>query len=289
MIMQPASSGPWVFVATSVFLACLAQGCAGQSSAPRLVCGVCEEPGRFVRLQAFFPSDRAAGREQFTHPLSLSTEQWAAILGSLRVQTTSSLTYLFNKKETDQPVFRLEEIAGLSEALSKAFAQAEPHEVVVFGLTDRTESGLTKMTTGGWFVRGEELHFILANYRFAVSMQSIRERLERDPLRPNTGRLFELLAEPYQRPVIGDRLVHSPLEPDPAELAVTYRPLLASRSFSVPKTDNELRREGGGGGPTSPASEPIEQRLERLKRLRDQGLITEEDYREKKRQLLEGL
>ena len=41
---------------------------------------------------------------------------------------------------------------------------------------------------------GADLHLVLANYRFVVTMPSIRELLTKDPLRPNTGRTFELVA-----------------------------------------------------------------------------------------------
>lgn len=243
-----------------------------------MVCGACEEPDRFIRIQALAAVGRSDVRDRFTHPLSLSPDEWASILASLRVQTGTSVFLFLTKKEPDQPVFRPEEVADLSQSLSKAFAQAQPDELVVFGLTDRAD-GLMRMTTGGWFARGGQLHFILANYRFTVSMESIRERLSRDPLRPNTGLTFELLAGPHQTLVSDRRLVRLTVEPDPVELALAYQPLLASSEARSPST--------GPSAAAPPVS--LEERLDRLKHLHDRGLISESEYRDKKKQLLEGL
>lgn len=176
----------------------------------------------------------------------------------------------------------------MSDALSKAFMQMQPNEVVVFGLIEREASGLMKMTTGGWFARDDRLHLVLANYRFAVTMDSVRELLVKDPLRPNTGRTFDLVAGPYQRLVTENRLVQLKLDPDPVELAVAYHSLLAPATEPMTgagTATGQVAPSTGSERPVSPASS-LEERLDRLKRLRESGRITEEEYREKRKELL---
>jgi len=279
--MSTTHSGPGgAAVATFVLAACLLSGCTAPSSTTRIVCGTCEEPDRFVRLQTYQPSGRTAAPQTFAHPLSLSPEEWTTILASIEVQATTNLLLFFTQREPDQPAFRPDERAVLSGMLSKAFVQAQANELVVFGLTERDGKGIMKMTTGGWFAKDGHLHLILANYRFAVTMESIRERLIAEPLRPTTGRTFEVAAGPHQRIVKDRKLVSSTIEPDPVELAVAYRPLLAdvTPAGPAPSAVQPDRR------PSERAS--IEERLDRLERLRETGRITEDEYQQKRKELL---
>ena len=266
--------------ATVSLLACLAVGCSTSAPTTRIVCGTCEEPDRFVRLQTHVPSGRTATSHPFAHPLSLSREEWGAILDSIKIQTTTSIFLFFTKREPDQPAFGPADNAALSGMLSKAFTQAQPHEVVVFGVTEREGAGLMKMTTGGWFAREGQLHLVLGNYRFAVTMESIRERLIADPLRPTTGRTFEMTAGAHQRVIQDGRLISQTLGPDPVELALDYRPLLAG--------DSSATRLPSAAPPDSRpiGTASLEERLDRLKRLRDSGRITEEEYLQKRKELL---
>ncbi len=262
-------------VARCGLLLALLAGCSASFPETRIVCGSCEEPDRFVRLQAAPSSAQPAGPGAFSHPLSLSPQEWGLILDSVKVQNTTSIFLLFTKREPDQPAFRPEDRAILSGMLSKAFAQAQPGELVVFGLTEREATGVMKMTTGGWFAREGELHLVLANHGFAVTMDSIRERLVADPLRPATGRTFEVSAGTHQRVVKDGRLIQRRLDPDPVEVAIAVRPLLAGATKSVTTTDSP---------PSDRAS--MEERLDRLKRLRETGRITEEEYQQKRKELL---
>ena len=233
-----------------------------------------------MRLQAFKAEGTAVAKGTFSHPLSLSPDEWRTILDSVKIQNTTSIFLLFTKREPDQPAFRPVDRAVLSGMLSKALAQAQSDELVVFGLTERPGEGVSKMTTGGWFARNGELHLVLANHGFVVSMGSIRERLLADPLRPVTGRTFEVPPGPHQHIVKEGRLIHRTVDPDPVELAIAVQPLLTGEtavSGSAVAAPKESR-------PSDRAS--IEERLDRLKRLRETGRITEEEYQQKRKELL---
>ena len=165
-------------VSTLCLVACVGSGCAGTSSPATIVCGTCEEPGRFVRLQACESQAFLVNQGGFSHPLNLSPKDWKPILASIRVYAD----LFFPIETTEQPAFTPEEIDYLSMTLSRAFAKASSEQWVVFGLSKPVPALGSEMTTGAWYVEGATLHFLLANYRAAVSMNNIRDVLERDPL-----------------------------------------------------------------------------------------------------------
>ncbi len=182
-----------------------------------------------------------------------------------------------------------EEITYLSVTLSKAFAQAQPNEWVVLGLSQSTPQGFTELTTGGGYVEGSSLHIVLANYRKVVTMSSTRQLLWERPLRPDAGPAYDLVAGNHQTIVRDPGFVSSLLSSAPSELIIAYQALLLGEPVAAsvaqkPKAANELPIH-----PPTIVAPPlsIEDRLQVLKRLQAQGLITGEEYRAKKQQLLD--
>ena len=109
-------------------LAWVGSGCAGTSPPTTIVCGTCEEPSRFVRLQSRPLPSSPGIQGGFSHPLTLDPEKWEPILASIRVQPSLS----FLRKGDEQPAFSTEEIHYLGMTLSRAFTQASPEHWVVF-------------------------------------------------------------------------------------------------------------------------------------------------------------
>ncbi len=268
----------------------LVKDAVGHPRAPRIVCGACEESDRFVRLETHFASTGPDGERRFDHPFRLSSENWKAILQSLTVQTFSSPFLFFTRKQPEIPVFTVAEVDYLSLTLSKAFADARPEEWVVFALSQPESAGIMRMTAGGWFLQGAQLHFMLANYREAVTMPGIREGLRKKPLHPNTGRNFDLVPGTYHTAVKNTSFVGSLRSSSPSELSVAYQPLLLATAGTHPiaPLSNDTDKLLTDQMPLSPQTS-LEERLEALKRWRDQGLITEEEYQTRKKQLLDRL
>ena len=178
-----------------------------------------------------------------------------------------------------EPAFTEEEIRYLAEALQRAF-KATANEQVVFALARATEAGLPQITSGAWFAEQGRIHLQLANYRVSVTMPSIRKRIWMDPLFAQGETFYEVMPSDHQEIVKPSRDGSHLFRQEPPELAIDYTamtggigPLLCS-----------------SGSPSLPAHpQPLEDRLGQLKRLYEQGLITEEDYRVKKQQLLDRL
>jgi len=273
-------------------IAGLLQGCAGPAHPPRLicencrmVCGECEGEDRFVRLQGPSPGLRRDRIPNFSHPITLSSEDWKIILSSLRVQRQGEPVLLFSlPKGPISDALRQDEVEYLSRTLSQAFAQAQPTEWVVFGLSRPGALDISEITTGGWFMEGSHLHLLLANYRYAVTAPSIRELVWENPLSSQIN-LYELVPGDHQTVIQHkeDGLLNAPVN----EISIAYQPLLLAEPLS------KATLPDGSSVTLSPQVQSkqfsMEERLKALKRLRDQGLITEEEYRSKRNQLLEQL
>ena len=199
-------------------------GCAGTSSPWTIVCGTCEEPGRFVRLQAYDSQAFLVNQGGFSHPLNLSPQDWRSILANVRVHAD----LFFPMETTEQPAFTPEEIDYLSITLNRAFAKASPEQWVVFGLSQPSPASVTEMTTGAWYAEGTTLHLLLANYRAAVRLDNLRDVLDRDPL-------FEVLSAPryefaetdYAYAGSRKKSLLSSLRQETPHLAIDYTQLLA--------------------------------------------------------------
>jgi putative oligomerization/nucleic acid binding protein len=281
-----------VVILTGCLIASLLQGCAGPTHPPRtvcencrIVCGECEEPDRFVRLQGSSPGVQRDRISNFSHPVTLRPDEWKIILSSLRVQRQGEPVVLFTlPKGPISDAWLPDEVDYLSRTLSLAFAQAQPTEWVVFGLSRPGAPDVSEIATGGWFIEGTHLHLLLANYRYAVTAPNIRELAWENPLSSQVN-LYELVPGNHQT-VIQNKEGEL-LRATGSEISIAYQPLLRSEPLSTsarPDGSNSLRVPQSQSENLS-----LEERLKTLKRLRDQGLISEEEYRIKRSRLLEQL
>ena len=266
-----------------LIVAVLAVACSlGAVPASRVVCGMCEETGRFVRLQVSTKDRHAENAQPFSHPFRWSAEQWKPILRSIHVQKRGQGVLFFPApNEPTQQAFTPAEVDYLSETLTRAFAQAQPSEVVVFGLTRPKTQEMTEITTGAWYVKDAQLHLILGNYREAFTMSSIRELLWQDPLHMIAGTLYEFVPGPHQSLPQEDSRLGTFLIPEAPELALAYQQL----SLGAPPVEGGQEK---GSSPTSYPDSSLEGKLQRLKQIHDGGLITDDEFATKKKALLDG-
>jgi hypothetical protein len=144
-----------------------------------------------------------------------------------------------------RPRLPAEEVDYLSMTLSRAFAKAQPQDWVIFCLSQPSPASVTEMTTGAWYVEGTTLHLLLANYRTAVSMNNIRDVLERDLL-------FEVLSAPRYEFAETDyvyagskkKSLLSSLRQETPHLAIDYTRLFAE------ELDHNGPRDEKGENPT---------------------------------------
>jgi hypothetical protein len=112
-------------------------------------------------------------------------------------------------------------------------------------------------------------------------MSSVRELLWQDPLHMIAGALYEFAPGPHQSlPQEGNRL-GTFLIPEAPEIVLTYQQL----SLGVPPVDDGHEK---GSRPSIYPDSSLEGKLQRLKQIRDGGLITDDEYAAKKKALLNG-
>ncbi len=266
-----------------LMMAILAVACSlGSVPASRVVCGMCEEADRFVRLQVSTGDHHAESAQPFSHPFRWSVEQWKPILRSIQVQKRGQgVLFIPVQSGPTLPAFTPAEVDYLSETLTRAFAQAQPSELVVFGLTSQKTQEIAEITTGAWYVKDAQLHLILGNYREAFTMSSIRELLWQDPLHMLAGALYEFVPGPYQSLHREGNGLGAFLIPEAPQLALAYQ------QFSLGIPTVEIGHEKGAPPSDYPDSS-LEGKLQRLKQIRDDGLITDGEFSAKKKALLDG-
>lgn len=263
-------------------LVLLCQACQGPERSAR---PAHEEQERFVRLDARADDPRPDGIARFAHPVLLSSAEWARILAGIRIQPRKDSVLFTRALEPPTEAFAPDEVAYLGRALSEIFARARPDEWVVFGMSRVLPSGLNEITTGGWFAEGTRLHLLLANYRHGVTRTTVRERLWKEPLRAVAAPFYDVVQDERQTVVKGTGLLSVLSSGSGPEIVIEYRALLGAPP-AVEKTMPVERVAPAAPDAGRLPGGAVEERLRMLKRLREQGLITDEEYREKKKDVL---
>jgi len=159
---------------------------------------VYEDPVNYVRLEV----DDAVLPEWppsvHAHPKAMPVEDVARILGGISVKEHRIWLQKWLQGEAPlMPAFRPEELALLSQQIAKAFAMARPDERVTFYLSQPQTSVKRIITTGGLYVHGTELHFILGNWQIVYGIPTYGMIYDRRyPMRPTAAKGFYLFFNP---------------------------------------------------------------------------------------------
>jgi hypothetical protein len=233
-----------------------------------------EEESRYVRFQARYGEGQDGVALKFAHPAALGESEWAHLLGNIVIQEQKKLLATGAAQPVPRSAFDADEKRYLAKHLAEGFQKARPDEWVVFYLSHPREPGVVEIDSGGFFIEEGRLHLIVANYRQPVSMAFIREQIWNDPLRPAGDSFYDVIPQDHQtlQTVRRTDLTQSLLK-QVSDLSIDY--------------SAQLRDDVGGDGEAVGSS--IEDRLRILKRLRDRGLISEEQFRMKQERLLERL
>ena len=161
---------------------------------------VYEDPVNYVRLEVddgvlpeWPPSAHA-------HPKAMRAEDVARILGSISVKEHQIWLQKWLQGEAPLiPAFRPEELVLLSQQIAEAFALARPDERVTFYLSQPQTSVKRVITTGGVYVHGTALHFILGNWQVVYGIPTYGMIYDRRyPMRPTAAKGFYLYFYPAE-------------------------------------------------------------------------------------------
>lgn len=230
-----------------------------------------EEENRYVRFQARYGEGQDSVALKFAHPVVLGEAEWGHLLANVMIQEQKKFFPLGAGQPVPRPAFDQDERRYLAKHLAEGFQKARPDEWVVFYLSRPRESGVVEIDSGGFFIEGERLHLIVANYRQPVSMTFIRKQIWNDPLHPAGDGFYDIVPQHDQtlQKVRRKDLTQSFLKQVP-DLSIDYM--------------TQLHTDVGDGAAVGTS---IEDRLRILKRLRDEGVISEEQFRLKQDRLLE--
>ena len=238
---------------------------------------------RFVRLEARYGGGDAGSPMRFAHPLKLDETAWVRIVSGIYVKPRRGLISMGTAQSGPLMAFHEAEIRYLAHYLSEAFRKARSDELVLFYLSRPRDVSIIEITSGGCVAERGRIHFLIANYRYAATSSFIPERIRKDPLWPAAEAFYELIPNRYQTVQVDRRWdFTTPLFAEISELVVDYKATLAA-------SDEALVPEGLQGRVPAGKDEAgqLEDKLRGLLRLREQGLITEEEYRVKRQKLLE--
>jgi hypothetical protein len=164
---------------------------------------VYEDPVNYIRLErdeAVLPEWPPSAH---AHPQAMRAEDVSRILS--RISVKDHRIWLQRKLQGEAPLvpaFRPEELALLSRQIAQALAVAKPDERVTFYLSQPQTSVKRIITTGGLYVHGTELHFILGNWQVLYGIPTYGMIYDRRyPMRPTAAKGFYLYFYPAEATV----------------------------------------------------------------------------------------
>jgi hypothetical protein len=256
------------------FVATVLAGCAETQPLSR---PVYSDHGMLVQLETprTASTDHAALN---SHPSDLAEQDLLTILRSVTVQKEIDFLhyYVLRQDAKSEWAFLDDDAASLVPHLKAALAKARPEELVVFSLSRLKDRGIAEITSGGLFIQGERVGLLLASLRVPVTTERKLKRVRESPLVPLEQPNFSFIAGPHQTLGVAKDSSSSLSTSARNGLLIEHRALLRAARQSV-----EIS--------TMPGSFPstLEEKLRQLKTWRDEGLITEPEYKSKLKQLLD--
>ena len=260
---------------SGVLFTTMALGCATTNTLSR---PILEDGYNTVRLEAWLDASRQAFPLGFEHPAAIRAEELTRLLQSIQVVEPPGLlsTLILKAKPTAEPAFTAKEAEFLAKPLAAALGTARPDERVVFFL--HHQKSLYKGTTssGVVFVKDKRLHLILGRYQMGNQPGRPDIPTGGNPFPESNDQNF------YIAPGVFQTLVEESKAPGGREavaqqrwVSIDYASLLNPPAQTAEPT------------PVAPPL-TLEEKLKTLNKLKEDGLITEEEYKEKRKELLKA-
>lgn len=161
---------------------------------------VYEDPVNFVRLEL----DELVLPEwpptAHNHPKAITADEMAHLLNGMMVQEHRIWLQKWIQGEAPlEPVFSPDEVTLLSQHLAQGLSEAKENERVTFYLSQPQTSVKRVITSGGLYIHGTELHFILGNWQIIYGIPTYGMIYDRRyPMRPTAPKEFDLFFQPSE-------------------------------------------------------------------------------------------
>lgn len=250
----------------------------------------------YVKLKEVSP--KTAETRSMTHPYEISEDQMRAILKSIRV----SKRQMASKEVDTQDVLNESAISYLAPALTRAFREADTNEEIVFSYLVKDPYFIIRndrLNIANAWISGNEMH---------IRFQKINAKMTGDTdKRGNESKLIssarslrtDLELGPGQVMAIGDKdeLIvdlnynFAAASQQVAETPASTAPEKVTSKKKSKKGDLTQEKADVAVAPVATQPEPtdVKSRLERLDELKKEKLITNQEYYEKKKEILKDL
>ena len=190
-----------------------------------------ESPNRVVKLQALSGANDGKG---FSHPADIPEEKLAAVMRGLQVEIHNSplsIPFLGRTREVGRRrVFNEAEIKFFASQFVKGLAQATPEELITFYENVEVSDFYELTTSGGVYVKGDEIHFLISNFNVQTQIWEDNEQYKApyhlrpmEPIDPEPGRL--LFDPPNLMVESKSRLFSIGFTAEPFEVGVRWKEL----------------------------------------------------------------
>lgn len=252
-------------------------GCLNSPTASRTVF---EDPTILVRLDGPALQEEVSGGP--TRPVTeLTAAELASVLRSVMIRPEISFVsyWILRNDSQPQPAFPDHDADLLAAHLRDALANARPHEIAAFFLRRTRGDGIPLVTTGALAIRGDQLIVVLANVRRPATTTRKLDLARTAPLQSLGDADFYIVPGPYQTLLVSTDLPTIIATTRVPALSIDYGALLAGSSSSRPTSfPSQATIE-------IPAT-MIEEKLRQLRTWHEQGLITDDEYLQKRQEVL---
>jgi hypothetical protein len=260
----------------------------------------------YVKLKEVSPKEAAVCN--MTHPKQLDEQGLREALKSVKL----SRSYVIKKEVDTQNVFDDSAIDFLAPNFAKAFSQANAQEEVVFSYLQKNPLFILRndrINLGTAWLTGDELHIKFEKLYAKVTGDVDKRGNEAKAVAKARGLRINLEIGPGQSLGVADtsELVldlhyNYAEEVKPTEVAPTTKtmagevvPVPGAEKDSTSKKSKASTTSSKGGvasstSPTATAQTPtVKERLEALEQLKKEGVITDNEYKEKRKEILKDL
>ncbi len=212
----------------------------------------------------------------YNHPAQINPSDLEQILSAIKITPDKGMLMSFFSEKEFRHLFSSETVPQVARQLSDALLKANPDERINFYQTLPLNSSKVSATTGYLLVKDNQLHFRVNQFQVPLRKGSHPSRAGMNIRPTEKGKYAFSLAEARGMAHRSYKNMLGLEGSDPRWLVIDYT------NFPLPgtETSDPLKQH---------PEKSLEERLRTLKHLRDEGLITEVEYTQKKQSLLEGL
>lgn len=215
----------------------------------------------------------------YDHPATISAERLQLLLTSVEVQPrTGLLNSMISGKKKRKPLFDSETARDVAIRISQALSEADPSERINFYRSTPRNALTVSVTSGFLFVKGEKLHLRANHYLSPLRKGFPPTSVGKDIPPSEKGKYAFALYETEHMTHRRFKNVLGLSGSDPHWLVIDHAALTSPSPDRIPPST---------ASQTPLSTDVLAEKLRALKGLREENLITEEEYQDKKKSILE--